>query len=83
MPTLYVRNVPQGLYDALRKRARASRRSMAAEVLTVLAENVPTANKLRARKKWFQKVLQLRSQQTNSARSFSSAEEMIREDRER
>ena len=43
MATLYVENVPDDLYEALRSRAKARRRSIAAEVLALLEENIPTA----------------------------------------
>jgi plasmid stability protein len=36
MPTLYVENVPNDLYEALRDRARRHRRSIAAEVVSLL-----------------------------------------------
>jgi len=83
MPTLYVRNVPQAIYDALRKRARANHRSIAAEVLTLLEENVPTAKELRARKRMFRSLVRLRTKGANSDRAFPSTEEMLREDRMR
>lgn len=45
MPTLYVENVPEDLYQALRERARSHRKSIAAEILSLLEENVPTASR--------------------------------------
>jgi plasmid stability protein len=42
MATLYVRNVPQARYEALRKRARANHRSIAAEFIALLRENIST-----------------------------------------
>jgi plasmid stability protein len=83
MATLYVENVPDDLYEALRSRAKARRRSIAAEVLALLEENVPTAKELKARHEWVRKLTRLREQQPASGRAFPSAEEMIREDRER
>jgi len=56
MPTLYVENVPRDLYDALRKRAKSQRRSIAAEVLSLLEDSIPTAKVLRARRKLFKKT---------------------------
>jgi plasmid stability protein len=38
MATLYVRNVPEGVYARLRERARRNGRSVNAEALEVLAE---------------------------------------------
>lgn len=42
MPALYVENVPKDLYEALRTRAHERHRSIAAEVLSLLEENIPT-----------------------------------------
>lgn len=83
MATLYVENVPDDLYEALRTRAKSRRRSIAAEVLALLEENVPTAKVLQARHEWLLKLIALREQQPETDRKFPSAEEMIREDRER
>jgi plasmid stability protein len=83
MATLYVENIPDDLYEALRSRAKARRRSIAAEVLALLEENVPTAQELKARHEWVQKLVRMRAKQANSRRDFPSTEEMQREDRER
>jgi hypothetical protein len=83
MATLYVENVPDDLYEALRSLAKARRRSIAAQVLVLLEENVPTAEELKSRHKWVRKLARLRKQHKGSGRKFPSAEEMIREDRER
>jgi plasmid stability protein len=83
MATLYVENIPDDLYEALRSRAKARRRSIAAEVLALLEENVPTARELRSRHEWVRKLARLRKRHARSGRAFPSAEEMIREDRER
>jgi plasmid stability protein len=83
MATLYVENVPDELYEALRARARQNRNSMAAEVVALLRENVPTEAELSARQNFARKMSRFRSQKSSSPRGFPSAEEMIREDRER
>jgi plasmid stability protein len=83
MATLYVENVPDDLYEALRSQAKARQRSIAAEVLTLLQENIPTAQELEARQGLFRKIIQLRETEMNSGRVYPSSEEMIREDRER
>ena len=83
MPTLYVENVPKDLYEALRSRARKNRTSIAAEVIDLLKHNVPTSEELRRRKRAFQELLHLQSQVPLRRGPFASAEEMIREDRER
>jgi plasmid stability protein len=83
MATLYVENVPDDLYEALRNRAKAQHRSIAAEVLSLLELNVPTAQELKKREDLLAKLIQIRSTLPPEGRVFPSAEEMIREDRER
>jgi len=83
MPTLYVENVPDDLYRALRERARERHRSIAAEVLSLLGESVPTAQELRARRDLLRKLEQIRSKKLSSGKSFASTEEMQRQDRAR
>ena len=83
MATLHVENIPKDLYAALRKRAKSNKRSIAAEVRALLKENVPTARETKARHEFVRKILRLRAKLPKSSRPFQSAEEMIREDRER
>jgi plasmid stability protein len=82
MATLYVENIPDDLYEALRERARAGRRSIAAEVLALLEQNIPTEKELRSRREIVQKLIDLRSRKQPKKR-FPSTEEMQREDRAR
>lgn len=82
MATLYVENVPEELYEALRTRARESRRSIAAEVLSLLEQNIPTERELRGRRDLVQKLCRLHSSR-RSMKPFPSAEEMLRADRAR
>ena len=83
MATLYVENVPDELYEALRRQAKARRRSIAAEVMALLEQNVPTERELKVRKDLFQRMMRMREELPKSKGPFLSAEEMIREDRER
>jgi plasmid stability protein len=83
MATLYVENVPDEIYKALRKRARANRKSIAAEVIELLEQNIPTAAELKSRKEFYDRMAELRARPALSPGPFPSAEEMIREDRER
>lgn len=83
MATLYVENVPDDLYKALRQRARERHRSIAAEVLALLGENVPTASELRARRELLRKLEQVRSKRAAARGSLPSTEEMQRQDRAR
>jgi plasmid stability protein len=83
MSTLYVENVPEELYRGLRKRARENRNSIAAEVISLLERNIVTAEEIRRREQFYQKMAKLRSKQAERKGSFPTVEQMIREDRER
>lgn len=83
MPTLYVENVPKDLYEALRARARKNRSSIAAEVIALLKDNVPTAAELKRRKRAFEELMRLQASTPPGPGPFPSIVEMIREDRER
>jgi plasmid stability protein len=83
MPTLYVENVPEELYNALRQQARQHRTSISAEVLALLNENVVTASERRARQQFFRATQRLRSEAAASHEEFSATEQLQREDRAR
>jgi plasmid stability protein len=83
MATLYVENVPDEIYKALRKRAKERRTSIAAEVIAMLERNVPTAKELKERREFYKRMAELRSVPAPAPGPFQSAEEMIREDRDR
>lgn len=83
MATLYVENVPDEIYKALRKRARENRKSMAAEVIALLKQFIPTEEEMKRRHKAFDELAKLRAMPPLTPGPFPSAEEMIREDRER
>lgn len=83
MPTLYVRNVPRDLYEALRSRAQGKRKSISAEVLSLLEENVPTPRELARRKQLFKRLDKIRLTRPATQGPFPSSEEMLREDRAR
>jgi plasmid stability protein len=83
MATLYVENVPSDLYEALRGRARARRRSIAAEVVALLEENIPTERELKARKEFLRKAGRMRERKTQTQGIFPSTEKMQRDDRTR
>ena len=83
MATLYVENVPEDIYKALRKRARANRKSMAAEVISLLQQFVPTEAELKRRREFYDRMVELQAKPPLTPGPFLSAEEMIREDRER
>jgi plasmid stability protein len=83
MATLYVENVPDDLYKALREQAREHRKSIAAEVMSLLEENVVTADELKARRQFLRRAQRLRSHRSRSGGPFSASEELQREDRSR
>jgi plasmid stability protein len=83
MPTLYVENVPEDVYAALRARAQGNGKSISAEVLALLAENVPTPTELARRCEVVARMRKIRSRQSGKGGPFPSTEQMQREDRSR
>jgi hypothetical protein len=83
MATLYVENVPKELYEALRGRARARHRSIAAEVLALLEESIPTAAELQGRREFLRRLERWRVRNSRRRGSFPATEQMQREDRAR
>lgn len=82
MPTLYVENVPEDLYDALRQRARVSQRSVSAEVISLLRSNVPTAEEIARRQAILKRILRIQGRRpANSKNRFPNAAEMQCKDR--
>jgi plasmid stability protein len=81
--TLNIKKVPDDLYKALRKQARKQGKSIAQEVLTILKQNIPTARELARRQRVCEDLKRLRARKPLTPDPFPSAEEMIREDRER
>jgi plasmid stability protein len=83
MATLYVENVPEELYDALKERARGRRKSISAEVLELLSEHIPTEAELARRRKLLRQALKIQRSSSAAKFPFPSTEEMQREDRSR
>jgi len=83
MPTLYVENVPDEVYESLRALARANQNSIAAEVLTLLKENVPTEEDLKRRREVLKRALRIRARRPEASGPFPTSEEMQRDDRMR
>jgi plasmid stability protein len=83
MATLYVENIPDALYEALRNRARRHRKSIAAEVLSLLEDNVVTAEELKRRREFFNSVRKMQARGPRTTRSLPTTEEMQRGDRAR
>jgi hypothetical protein len=82
MATLYVENVPDEVYAALRARAKSNRRSIAAETISLLENVLPTPLELKRRRAFYQQVQRIRSRHVER-QPGPSAEDMLREDRER
>jgi hypothetical protein len=73
--------VPADLYSALRKRAKENHSSISAEVISLLKQWVPTEKELSRRRRWLEESLRIQAQA--SGLPGPSAEDMLREDRER
>ncbi|HEX4378640.1 MAG TPA: hypothetical protein VH022_01280 [Candidatus Acidoferrum sp.] len=82
MATLYVENIPDDLYQALRDQAKRNRTSIAAEVTTLLKENVVTARQRKARQLWVKKLEKLHESLRGQGIDIP-AEQLLREDRDR
>ena len=82
MATLYVENIPDDLYQALRDQAKRNRTSIAAEVTTPLKENVVTAKQRKARHLWVKKLEKLQTSLRGRGITIH-AEQLLREDRDR
>ena len=84
MATLYVENIPDDLYEALRSQAKARRRSIAAEVLALLGSECPHEKGAEGQGTAVPTNAPAAASNLHNRRDlFPSAEEMIREDRER
>lgn len=83
MATLYVENIPDDLYAALRKQAKLRRKSIAQEVISLLETNVSTPQELARRRELLQKALRASARRPSSSGPFPSTEEMLRQDRAR
>lgn len=83
MATLYVENVPDELYEAVRERARQNRKSIAAEILALLEENVVTTEERKAREQFFRQIKRFRAHRPPAEKRFPSSEDLQRQDRSR
>ena len=82
MATLYVENVPDEVYEALRSQAKSNRRSIAAETISLLEKTLPTRSELRRRLAFYRQVQRIRSAQPKGSPAPTS-EDLLREDRHR
>jgi len=81
MPTLHVRNVPDDLYERLRQRAAAEKRSLSAEVLALL--EVAIERRPESEADLFDRIRRRRGRIYQSHGQFPSGAELLREDRAR
>jgi len=81
MPTLYVENIPEEVYVALKARARDRRTSIASEVVALLTENFPSEEEKARRRAFFQKARHMTA--SAGGGSYPPTEYLQREDRER
>ena len=83
MATLYVENVPDERYEALKAKAARNKRSVSAEVLDFLEHFYPTHEELKKRRAAVESIIELGSRPPGTPGSFPSGLEMLREDRDR
>lgn len=84
MATLHVRNVPDDLYERIRRQAAAQGRSVSAEVIMLLDRSVPRRPLSQAeRDELFDRIDRQREELRRKHGLFPSSVEDIREDRER
>jgi plasmid stability protein len=83
MPTLYVENVPEKLYKALRAQARGHNKSIAAEVLSMLQQYVVTPEELKSRQAFFRDTQKLRDAKPLVSGDGFDSLAALREDRSR
>jgi plasmid stability protein len=82
MVTTYIENFDDELCVELRARAKRNRRSVAAEILALLEEHVPTEKEIEARRDAVRRLDKLRFT-SSSTTPMPSSVDMIREDRDR
>ena len=82
MATLFVKDFPDDVYEALKERARANGRSLAAEVRVLLQQAVP---RRRSQKEVAESIRRFREKIAAEDRGLEIDEvvQMVREDRDR
>ncbi len=81
MATLYVRDVPDELYERLREQARASRRSIGATAIELLRAELPERRNGLTISEWLERTREMRARQKPS--QGPTVVEDIRADRDR
>ena len=83
MATLYVENFPDDLYEAIREQAKQRRSSISREVIEALKSRIPTQADLERRRAVYKEIMKFQRKKPLTPGPHPSAEEMVREDRER
>jgi len=83
MATLYVENVPDDLYSALRKQAKSRRKSIAQEIIALLEAHVPTSQELERRRRLLETALRMSARRPAASGPFPPTQELLRQDRAR
>jgi hypothetical protein len=83
MATLHLENVPDDLLEAIEDRASEEKTTVELAVLHVLSRMFPTKAQLAVRQDRMKRFLELQKATPPGEGPFPSAEEMIREDRNR
>jgi len=81
--TTLLKKLRKELYQARAEGSGSIAAPTAAEVLSLLEENVPTRKELRARRALMRTLERMRAAAPKAKRRFSSTEEIQREDRTR
>lgn len=81
MATLYVRDVPDDLYERLREEARSSRRSIGATAIDLLRAELPERRKSLTISEWLERAREIRER--SAPYSGPSVVDDIRADRDR
>ncbi len=83
MATLHIENVPDELLEAIEERAKYNRTTIGDEVLQRLHLSFPSKADLAKRQERMKRFLELQKSKPPGEGPFPSAEQMIREDRDR
>lgn len=83
MPALYIQNFPEDTYAALKREAKQHHTSMSALVIDALSTLFPSDEVIAARWAAHRRLSELQKLPSPGDGPFPTAEEMIREDRQR
>jgi hypothetical protein len=83
MATLQIENVPDDLLEAIEEYAKSNHSTIGDEILQRLRVSFPTKADLAKRQERMKRFLELQRSKPPGDGPFPSAEEMVREDRDR